>query len=350
MPSVARQDVDVAGNQKLVEGAQSVLVNNHPMVLIGSANAKGATVVRGSTTVSAENRQIARVGDAMSDGSNITTGSLNVFAYGDDYSHEAVKRTLTIPEVKRLVASTVVAKVDQLAVIVGPSNKGDVPVAAAVGLPAPPATTALIDCPIDNLSQTDKFLKLSRTLDQLLYEAASGRWKENGSNNKIINCYKSVGFNINSDSTPWCAGFAGWVLKMCCLPAKKTLSSLEYRGYGTPVPLGDPSKWRLNVVVIFTRKGGGHIGFFRGYNPTTGALKILGGNQGDNLSETEFKAPWPSQVVYVGRSWQLPPEYNVTVTTAPSGLDKSGRLTAFTDPRSSLYVPPTGGTSSVKVT
>jgi len=350
MPSVARQDVDVAGNQKLVEGAQSVLVNNRPAVLIGSANAKGATVIRGSTTVSAENRQLARVGDAMSNGTNITTGSPNVFAYGDDYSHEAVKRTLTIPEVKGLVASTVVAKVDQLAVIVGLSNKGDVPVAAAVGLPAPPATTALIDCPIDNLSQTDKFLKLSRTLDQLLYEAANGRWKENGSNNKIINCYKSVGFNINGDSTAWCAAFAGWVLKMCCLPAKKTLSSLEYRGYGTSVPLGDPSKWRLNDVVIFTRKGGGHIGFFRGYNPTTGALKILGGNQGDNLSETEFKAPWPSQVVYVGRSWQLPPEYNVTVTTAPIGLDKSGRLTAFTDPRSSLYVPPTGGTSSVKVT
>jgi uncharacterized protein (TIGR02594 family) len=350
MPSVARQDVDVAGNKKLVEGAQSVLVNDHPMVLIGSANAAGATVVRGSTTVDAENRQIARVGDAMSNGTNITTGSLNVFAYGDDYSHEAVKRTLTIPEVKGLVASAVSAKVDQLAAIVGLSNKGDVPVAAAVGLPAPSATTALIDCPTDNLSQTDKFLKLGRTLDQLLYEAANGRWKENGSNNKIINCYKSVGFNINGDSTPWCAAFAGWILKMCCLPSKKTLSSLEYRGYGTAVPLGDPSKWRLNDIVIFTRKGGGHIGFFRGYNPTTGAIKILGGNQGDNLTETNFSAPWPSQVVYVGRSWQLPPEYNVAVTTAPSGLDKSGRLTAFTDPRSSLYVPPTGGASSIKVT
>jgi uncharacterized protein (TIGR02594 family) len=350
MPSVARQDVDVAGNQKLVEGAQSVLVNDHPMVLIGSANAKGATVVRGSTVIEAEYRQIARVGDAMSDGNNITTGSLNVFAYSGDYAHESVQRTLTIPEVKGLAVSTQSAKSDRTASTVGLSNKGDVPVASSVGLPPAPATTALTDCAIDNLSPTDKFLKLGRTLDQLLYEAASGRWKEDGSNNKIINCYKSVGFNINSDSTPWCAAFAGWILKMCCLPSLKTLSSLAYKGYGTPVPLGDPSKWRLNDVVIFSRTGGGHIGFFRGYNPKTGAIKILGGNQSDNLTETNFVAPWPSQVIYVGRSWQLPPAYDVAVTTAPSGLDKSGRLTASTDPRSTQYVPQAGGASSIKVT
>jgi len=319
MPSVARQDVDVASNQKLVEGAQTVLVNNHPMALIGSANAKGATVVRGSTTVEAEYRQTARVGDAMSDGGNITTGSLNVFAYSGDYSHEAVKRTLTIPEVRGLATSTTTAKTDSAAAAVGLSNKGDVPIESSVGLPPASNTTPLTDCAEDNLSPTDKFLKLSRTLDQLAYEAGAGKWKETGSNNKIINCYKSVGFNINSDSTPWCAGFAGWVLKMCCLPSLKTLSSLAYKGYGTAVPLGDPSKWRLNDVVVFSRTGGGHIGFFRGYNPTTGAVKILGGNQSDNLTETNFGAPWPKQIVYVGRSWQLPTEYNVAVTTSGTG-------------------------------
>jgi uncharacterized protein (TIGR02594 family) len=319
MPSVARQDVDVASNEKLVEGAQTVLVNDHPMVLIGSANAAGATVVRGSTVIEAENRQIARVGDAMSDGNNITTGSLNVFAYSGDYAHEAVQRTLTLPEVRGLATSTQSAKADRNTAAVGLSNKGDVPVASAVGLPPAAATTPLTDCAEDNLSPTEKFLKLSRTLDQLAYESSSGRWKENGSNPKIINCYKSVGFNINSDSTPWCAGFAGWVLKMCCLPSLKTLSSLAYKGYGTPVPLSDPSKWRLNDVVIFSRTGGGHIGFFRGYNPKTGAIKILGGNQSDNLTETNFGAPWPSQVVYVGRSWQLPTEYNVAVTTSGTG-------------------------------
>jgi hypothetical protein len=320
MPSVARQDVDVAGNEKLVEGAQSVLVNDHPMVLIGSANAAGATVVRGSTVIEAENRQIARVGDSMSDGSNITTGSLNVFAYSGDYSHEAVQRTLTLPEVRGLAASTTTAKSDSAAAAVGLSNKGDVPIESSVGLPTAPATTPLTDCAEDNLSPTDKFLKLSRTLDQLAYESSSGRWKETGSNPKIINCFKSVGFNINNDTTtPWCAAFAGWVLKMCCLPSLKTLSSTAYKGYGTSVPLGDPSKWRLNDVVVFVRPGGGHIGFFRGYNPKTGAVKILGGNQADNLTEVNFGGSWPSQIVYIGRSWQLPTEYNVAVTTSGTG-------------------------------
>ena len=319
MPSVARQDVDVASNQKLVEGAQSVLVNDHPMVLIGSANSTGATVTRGSTSVDAENRQIARVGDAMSDGGNVTTGSLNVFAYSGDYSHEAVQRALTLPEVRGLAASTSTAKSDRNATAVGLSNKGDVPIESSVGLPSAAATTPLTDCAEDNLSPTDKFLKLSRTLDQLLYEAASGKWKESGKNLKIINCYKSVGFNINSDSTPWCAGFAGWVLKMCCLPSLKTLSSTAYKGYGTAQPLGNPAMWRLNDVVVFTRQGGGHIGFFRGYNPKTGALRILGGNQSDNLTETTFGSPWPGQVIHVGRSWQLPPEYNIAVTSSATG-------------------------------
>ena len=344
MPSVARQDVDVAGNQKFVEGAQSVLVNDHPMVLIGSATATGATVVRGSIVIEAENRQIARVGDAMSDGSNITTGSLNVFAYSGDYAHESVQRTLTIPEVRGLAVSTQSAKADRTTSVVGLSNKGDVPVASSVGLPPPAATTPLTDCAIDNLSQTEKFLKLGRTLDQLLYESADGRWKENGGNPKIINCYKSVGFNISSDSTPWCAAFAGWILKMCCLPSLKTLSSLAYKGYGTPVPLGDPSKWRLNDIVVFTRTGGGHIGFFRGYNPKTGAVKILGGNQSDNLTEINFVAPWPSQITYVGRSWQLPPAYDVAVTTSGSSTYAGAGAG-----RGTQGVPTTGGSSSIKV-
>ena len=320
MSNVARQDVDVASNEKLVEGAQSVLVNNHPMVLVGSANAVGATVVRGSTVIEAENRQIARVGDAMSDGNNITTGSLNVFAYSGDYSHEREQRALTIPEVRGLAISKTTATGDSASVTVGLSNKGTVPAASTVGLPPETATTPLTDCAIDNLSSTEKFLKLSRTLDQLLYEAGAGKWKENGSNPKIINCYKSVGFNINGDDTAWCAGFAGWVLKMCCLPSLKTLSVYPYQKYGTPVDIRKPETWRLNDVVVFVRPGGGHIGFFRGYNPKTKALRILGGNQSDNLTESTFGGEWPSRVVHIARTWEVPQEYNVEVITSATGI------------------------------
>jgi len=319
MPSVARQDVDVASNQKFVEGAQSVLVNDHPIVVEGSANAAGATIVRGSTIIEAENRQIARVGDALSDGSTVTTGSLNVFAYSGDYSHELEQRELTIPEITRYVASRTEAAFDTASKSVGISNKGTVPTASEVGLPAETSTTPIADCADYNLTPAGKFLKLSRTLDQVLWESKSGSWKETGTNPKIINCYKSVGFKLNTDNTAWCAGFAGWILKMSCLPAIKTLSSTAYKGYGTPVDIRKPETWRLNDIVVFVRPGGGHIGFFRGYNPATKALRILGGNQSDNLTESTFGGEWPSRLVYMARSWEVPPEYNVAVVTSATG-------------------------------
>lgn len=103
------------------------------------------------------------------------------------------------------------------------------------------------------------------------------------------------------------------------MPALKTLSSLAYGTYGTDVPINDPSKFRLNDIVIFTRAGGGHIGFFRGYNPSTGALLIAGGNQADNLTEVGFRKSTSMPLSKVRRAWSIPPEYDKPVTFSGSG-------------------------------
>lgn len=162
------------------------------------------------------------------------------------------------------------------------------------------------------------FVDLARNIDGCLSEAKSGAWKETGSNAKIVNCYKTVGFNVSGDSTPWCAAFAGTMLKGAGAPAFKTLSSLAYAKYGEQVPLDDKSKWRLNDVVVFSRAGGGHVGFFRGYNPATGSVLICGGNQSDNLTEVGFKSGG-MPIVGVGRGWTVPNEYDRPVTYSGSG-------------------------------
>jgi uncharacterized protein (TIGR02594 family) len=161
------------------------------------------------------------------------------------------------------------------------------------------------------------FAVLSKNIDTALSDARAGRWKETGSNQYIISCYKAVGFNINSDSTPWCAGFAGSVLKVSGVQSLKTLSSLAYNGFGTRIPLGDRSKWRLNDIVVFSRAGGGHIGFFRGYNPSNGTVLIAGGNQSDNLTEVGFKAGG-MPIISVSRAWNVPAEYDRAVTYSGS--------------------------------
>lgn len=162
------------------------------------------------------------------------------------------------------------------------------------------------------------FIDLAKTIDLCLSEAKQGLWKETGSNPRILACYSAVGCPQPSDSTPWCAGFAGNILKKAGATAKKTLSSLAYQGYGTAVPVNDKSKWRLNDVVVFSRAGGGHIGFFRGYNKANGSVLIAGGNQSDNLTEVGFKSSG-MPIVYVGRAWEVPNEYDREVTYSGGG-------------------------------
>ena len=162
------------------------------------------------------------------------------------------------------------------------------------------------------------FVDLAKNIDGCLSEARAGGWKETGSNPKILNCYKSVGSNVNTDSVPWCAAFTGTMLKGSGAPAFKTLSSLAYSKYGQQLPLDDKSKWRLNDVVVFSRAGGGHVGFFRGYNPATGSVLICGGNQSDNLTEVGFKGGG-MPIVGVGRGWTVPNEYDRPVTYSGTG-------------------------------
>lgn len=169
-----------------------------------------------------------------------------------------------------------------------------------------------------NADPSQVFAVLGKNMDSALSDAKKGAWKETGSNYRILSCYKAVGSNLTSDNTPWCAAFAGSVMKASGVQALKTLSSLAYRGFGTVVPVGDKSKWRLNDIIVFSRKGGGHIGFFRGYNPSTGSILIAGGNQSDNLTETSFRGSGDMPVVSVSRAWSVPADYDKPVTYSGS--------------------------------
>ena len=174
--------------------------------------------------------------------------------------------------------------------------------------------------PVQNVEPADdKFRTLSRNLDTALSQAKAGQWKENGSNANIIASYKAVGQNLSSDTTPWCAAFAGAVLKSSGIRSLRTLSSLAYRGFGTSVPVSDPTQWRINDIIVFSRNGGGHIGFFRGYNKANNSVLVLGGNQSDNLTEVGFRITDKFPVVYVGRDWDIPSEFNKPVTYSGTG-------------------------------
>lgn len=87
---------------------------------------------------------------------------------------------------------------------------------------------------------------------------------------------------IKNDEVPWCAGFVGSMLESCGVRSARSDSSRAYLNWG--IRIDSPE---YGCVVVFSRSGGGHVGFCVGEDPR-GRLMILGGNQGDAVSIAPF--------------------------------------------------------------
>lgn len=90
---------------------------------------------------------------------------------------------------------------------------------------------------------------------------------------------------FRDDETPWCGGFVGFVMAKSGLG--KHIPSLypsarSWANAGTKL-----SKPAYGCVVVFTRNGGGHVGFVVGQDKA-GNLMVLGGNQSDAVNIKPF--------------------------------------------------------------
>jgi len=118
----------------------------------------------------------------------------------------------------------------------------------------------------------------------------------------------------SDDETPWCGTFAA----TCVTEAGLTPPKDWYRATAwltLPVSLSRPA---YGCIVVFTRQGGGHVGFVVGVD-RAGNLMVLGGNQGDAVNIKPFAVSraagyrWPSAYPSAGR-------FNLPV------LDSDGKL------------------------
>jgi uncharacterized protein (TIGR02594 family) len=85
------------------------------------------------------------------------------------------------------------------------------------------------------------------------------------------------------DETPWCGTFVAHCMKStgCTLP-KHWYRAKDWLNWGHSII--EPC---YGCVVVFTRKGGGHVGFVVGLD-NRGRLMVLGGNQSDAVSIIPF--------------------------------------------------------------
>jgi len=119
-----------------------------------------------------------------------------------------------------------------------------------------------------------------------------------GNNPAIVQFWKDIKRGgIKDDATPWCAAFVGAMLERVGIRSSRFESAKSYLAWGVlltaPVP---------GCIVVFTREGGGHVGFIVGQD-LQGNLLVLGGNQGDSVNVKAFPLArvsgyrWPSELV-----------------------------------------------------
>jgi uncharacterized protein (TIGR02594 family) len=84
--------------------------------------------------------------------------------------------------------------------------------------------------------------------------------------------------------TPWCAAFTNSVLASNQLPGTGSAWAKSFLDYGVPVWSreggGDVSAVQPGDIAVFTRGGGGHVGFVKSF--TGDSIVVLGGNQSDS--------------------------------------------------------------------
>lgn len=135
------------------------------------------------------------------------------------------------------------------------------------------------------------------------------------SNPKILGMAARFGGWVKSffkdDDIPWCALFVGSCLIEDGLKSTNSMAARSYETYGQP--LDGPA---LGAIVVFSRKGGGHVGFYLGQK-IDGTLRVFGGNQDNSV-----KASWIAKDRLTAIRW---PSERPLPTTGPIILAGDGQ-------------------------
>jgi len=203
--------------------------------------------------------------------------------------------------------------------VVGGSNVGSKVDVVVPDAPAPGATIDNLDgdpkiaaSPLELPPGAGPWKTLNANLDATLAESQAGQWPNRQSAN-VKACFAELG-RLDSYPNAWCAAYAGTMLKRSGITyLQNELKAFNFRNkkWGKPVSLNDYSQWRYNDLVVFNFS---HVAFVRGIDTSTMSIQVIGGNQHDSLTQINFGHGSLSQICYVARAWDLPPEFDKPIT------------------------------------
>ena len=116
------------------------------------------------------------------------------------------------------------------------------------------------------------------------------------SNSTILHWLTTLSAWWRDDETPWCGTFVAHCLAESGFDIPKYwMRAKVWSDYGRPLTAP-----QLGCLVVFSREGGGHVGFVVGQDER-GNLLVLGGNQGNRVSIAAF--PWSRVVAFRWPDW-----------------------------------------------
>lgn len=91
-----------------------------------------------------------------------------------------------------------------------------------------------------------------------------------------------LGINYTDDSIPWCGLFVAYCMETAGItPPQTAIRATSWAMWGVALTTPAPG-----AVMVFSRAGGGHVGFYVSEDDTT--YHILGGNQADAVNITKI--------------------------------------------------------------
>ena len=115
-------------------------------------------------------------------------------------------------------------------------------------------------------------------------------------NPAIVAMLELVDRRIRADETPWCAAFVNYIAWLFNLPRANSLAARAWLNVGATVSLMD-ARPGYDVVVLSRGEWAppatvlnapGHVGFFAGLFYAPDRVRVLGGNQRDQVSFQDF--------------------------------------------------------------
>lgn len=109
-------------------------------------------------------------------------------------------------------------------------------------------------------------------------------WHEVRNKKELYRWLKSDGTTLGDPSKlPWCGDFVETAIKLS-LPKEPFSKNLKENPYWARnwVEFGDKTVPRYGAILVFVRKGGGHVGFYVGEDKTH--YHVLGGNQSNSVT------------------------------------------------------------------